>query len=91
MLDEYRELLLHRTITQQPNKVAEAVTLVTCFLDVPRSNLDGRCHSSDCMCDFPQSIQRLPEKCLGLGHDHFDVSHPFRRCIVRNADTYKYC
>ena len=61
MLDEHRELLLHRAITQQPNKLAEAVTLVTCFLDVPLSNLDRRRHSSDCMCGFPQSIQRLPE------------------------------
>jgi hypothetical protein len=61
MLDEYRELPLHRTITQQPNKLAETVTHVTCFLDVPRSNLDRRRHSYDCMCGFPQSIQRRPE------------------------------
>jgi hypothetical protein len=52
MLDEYRELLLHRTITQQPNKLVEAVTLVTCFLDVRSSNLDRRRHGSDCMCGF---------------------------------------
>jgi hypothetical protein len=61
MLDEYRKLLLHHTVTQQSNKLAKAVTLVTCFLDVPRSILDRRRHSSDCICGFPQSIQTLPE------------------------------